>query len=642
MLAFAWRWDDSSRDGQDKLSDRLAASLSAGIGGQAVSLHIGKLHFAYRSPASNGAARRAWRPAALPSGRIAAFHGYFDNAGDIAEELRAGTRDSAHLYGLAVERWGDEAGRRIIGEYCAVIVDPVRRHLHLSRSPLRAPPLFYYYDEHQVAVASVPRALFAAGVEQRLNETHLADSAVINFTDPEAGWFEEVAKVPIGHIVEVQRNQRRGLRKYYDLFAAPEVRLPSDADYIGRVGELLDEGVRTCLSGFRKPGAALSSGLDSPQVAVRALNALPASQRLPTFTFHPEPGFDGRIQPGKNPNERPMVEAFAAMHPRLDPHFTSNEGYGHDHRWNEFFHLMGGAPSGLCNMYVFHGLFAGAAREGCDVLLLAEWGNWTFSDKGDWGFVEYLLTGKWRQLWLGLKHLRHDDRPIPVRFALRSLSAFLPTPLWRLGKRFGRLKGRSPLDLMQPLTPEFRVASGAQQRLEASGICLERYQPWNRREAVRHVFQNHDAESAEVYQAFEQMYGVAQRDPTAYRPLVEFCLGLPTELFMRDGTMRWLAKELARGIMPEEQRDNRLNGRWDPDWHLRIGRRRREYLEELDRLERDPRMAAIVDIPRLRQALEDWPEQTETDYLKMYTPEFAVPRGLLTARFIRYVEGTNV
>ena len=85
-----------------------------------------------------------------------------------------------------------------------------------------------------------------------------------------------------------------------------------------------------------------------------------------------------------------------------------------------------------------------------------------------------------------------------------------------------------------------------------------------------------DSRTANAYQAFEQMYGVAQRDPMAYRPFVEFCLGLPTNMFMRDGEMRWLAKEMAKGIMPEEQRLNRLNGRWDADWHLRIGRRRRD------------------------------------------------------------------
>jgi asparagine synthase (glutamine-hydrolysing) len=43
----------------------------------------------------------------------------------------------------------------------------------------------------------------------------------------------------------------------------------------------------------------------------------------------------------------------------------------------------------------------------------------------------------------------------------------------------------------------------------------------------------------------------------------------------------------------------------------------------------------------LRAALEDWPEQTETDQQKFFTREFAVPRGLLAARFINYVEGRN-
>ncbi|MGH8525323.1 MAG: asparagine synthase-related protein, partial [Gammaproteobacteria bacterium] len=174
-----------------------------------------------------------------------------------------------------------------------------------------------------------------------------------------------------------------------------KVRLQSDADYIARASELLDEGVQACLAGFDKPGTTLSGGLDSPQVAVRALAALPEGQKLPTFTFHPEQGFDGRVPPGMSGDERPFVEAFAAMHPGLEPHFTANEGYEHDYRWNDIFHLMSGAPSGLCNMYVFHGLLAGAAEERCDVLLLAEWGNFTFSDKGEWGFVEYFLKGRW-------------------------------------------------------------------------------------------------------------------------------------------------------------------------------------------------------------------------------------------------------
>lgn len=110
---------------------------------------------------------------------------------------------------------------------------------------------------------------------------------------------------------------------------------------------------------------------------------------------------------------------------------------------------------------------------------------------------------------------------------------------------------------------------------------------------------------------------------------------------MRDGEMRWLAKQIAKGMMPEEQRANRLNGRWDADWHLRIGRRRPELLAELDRLESDKRMAAMLDLPRLRASLENWPRETEIDPRIYSAREFTVPRALLTARFINYVEGRN-
>ena len=438
MLAVAWPWAESARGRNSRLAERLGASLCSGIGGHAGTAEHNGLHSAYRPLRSSSALARSWRPATLPSGRIAIFHGYFDNADAIAAELGARPESLDELYGLAVERWGDEAERRIIGEYCTVLADPDRFRLRLSRSPLRAPPLFYSHSEQLAAAASVPRALFAAGIERRLNEVRVADSAMVNFSDQESSWFENILRVPLGSAVELERGRPPVVRKCYDLFATPAVRLASDAEYIARASELLDEGVRACLAGFHTPGATLSGGLDSPQVAFRALAALPAGQRLPTFTFHPESGYDGRVQIGMVGDERPFVEAFAAMHPGLEPHFTANEGYEHDHRWNDFFHLMGGAPSGLCNMYVFHGLLAGAAKCGCDLLLLAEWGNFTFSDKGDWGFVEYLLKGRWRQLWMALARLKHDGRPFPSRFLARAVLGLMPDSVWKLARRIAK------------------------------------------------------------------------------------------------------------------------------------------------------------------------------------------------------------
>jgi asparagine synthase (glutamine-hydrolysing) len=640
MLALAWPWGGSPRDEFKGTSARLGDSLCAGIGGHSGAATVSGLHFAYRAVRSTPATSRAWRPARLPDGRIAAFHGYFDNSAEIAAELRSDGRDLATLYALAVEAWGSQAELRIIGEYCAIIADPRHRRLRLARSPLRAPPLYYFLDDELVVAGSVPRIFFAAGVPRRLNEGRVADSAMINFSDQEASWFEGVHRVPLGCTVELEQGRPRSLNRYYDPLAITPIRV-SDDEAVERVGALLDAGVRACLAGFRDPGATLSGGLDSPQVALRALTALPGGKTLPTFSFVPEAGFDGRVQPGMIGNERPIIEAFAAMHPRLEPHFTANPGYEHDYRWNELFHLMGGAPSGLCNMYVFHGLFADAAKAGCDVLLVSDWGNNAFSDKGSWGFVEYFLTGRWRQLRLALANFPSRDRSRLWRFVAQSLLPLLPNRLWRSARRFAFPRDRSLLDLMQPFSREYRRASGADRRLRDSGLVFERYQPWNARHARRLLLQNDDGEAAEIYQAFEQMYGVPQRDPLAYRPLVEYCWSLPTTMFLRDGQMRWLAKRMAQGIMPEEQRSNRLNGRWDADWHLRIGRRRKELLAELNRLEDDERFAGMIDIPRLRDALEDWPKQTEIDPQQYSGREYALPRGLLTARFVKYVEGRN-
>lgn len=582
-----------------------------------------------------------WRPARLPGGELAIFNGWIDNAAQLAPELGCPSDDPALLYGLAVSRWGIAAEDRLIGEYCALIADPQVRTVRLSRSPLRAPPLHYARSSQRVAASSVPRALFAAGIERRLDEDRSADSAMLNFTDPESTWFAGVAKVPLGSVVTLRPEQDRQLETWYDLLSLPDVRLGCDADYVERANALLGEAVAACLGNASKPGSTLSSGLDSSQVVVHALRCLPETKSLPTFTFHPETGWDGLVETGMNGNERPMVEAFAAMHPRIEAHFTDNRGYGHDHRWNDFFHVMGGAPSGLCNMYVFHGLFTEARKAGCDRLLMAEWGNYTFSDKGEWGYVELLLKGRWRQYYLALKNHPNDTRSLWRKFLALTLMPLLPQRLWRLVKRLVHPDEEVAVEWMTPLHKSYRESSGADTRYRASGLQIDRYQPWNRREGQALIYQNHDAESAEIYQAFAQLYDIPMRDPTAYRPLVEFCLGLPVEMFMRDGVPRWLAKQMARGIMPEHQRTNQLNGRWDSDWHLRIGRQRAGYFEELDRIAGDPRLAEMIDVERLREALEAFPEQTVLDLKCKYTIEFALPRAMLAARFVRWVEGRN-
>ncbi len=637
MLAFAVDWQAEAASNSRIAAARLAGSLCAGIGGRASAIEDGPFKFAYR-PVDGRAL--AWRPARLDDGRLIAFHGFLDNADEIARALNTALGDPARLYGLAVARWGDEADRKIVGEYCAIMADPRERAIRLSRSPLRGPPLHYAQHGGTIAAASVPRALFAAEIPRVFNEARAADSALFNFTDEEATWFVGINRVALGQIVELHPGRPRCARRYYRVTECPPVRLGSDAAYLERARELLDEGVRAALAGAKRPGATLSGGLDSPLVAVSALETLPPTQTLPTFTFHPEAEWDGITQSSGFGDERAFVTAFAALHPRLAPQFTANAGYEHDHLLAQMFHLIGGAPNGLPNMYVFHGIFSLARQAGCDLLLQSDWGNRTVSNSGRWGFAEYLRSGRWIQLWQALARNPHDSRSMLRKFLALSVAPMAPHPLHRALSRAINRKRFEMTDLITPLAPAYRRQSGADARARAARRDYDYWRPRSRRHALVLEIEGSDWETGEIYQGFEQLYGIAQRDPTAYRPFAEFCFGLPTDLFLRDGEQRWLARQLNAGVMPEAQRTGTRTGKWDADWHLRIGRRRETYLAELDRIEADPRLGAMLDTARLRAALTDFPAQT-TFGTALYALQTALPRLLMTARFIDWAEGRN-
>ena len=99
------------------------------------------------------------------------------------------------------------------------------------------------------------------------------------------------------------------------------------------------------------------------------------------------------------------------------------------------FFATGSAAINQTNFSHFHSLWRGARAAGCDVVLGADYGNFTFSAEGGWGFPEYLLRGRWRQLWLALRDAEDDDRSLLRRFLALSVLPFLPAPLWHWQRR---------------------------------------------------------------------------------------------------------------------------------------------------------------------------------------------------------------
>jgi len=634
LVAAYIRWDGEAPP--ERLADRLARALPTGMANGATGMVRRTSHAAL----AMAPARRGWTPVRARSGLHVLFCGHIDNRAELRSQLGIAAGDDARLYAAARDAWEEQADLSVVGAFAVILHHPDRAQLEVVRSPLTGPPLHIWHDRERAIVASVPGPIFSTGeVPRELDEQKIADSLYLNYDEYARSWFRGVSRLMPGCRAIIDRSGVR-VTRYYDPASLPAVRLSSDADYVEAGRALFSEATAAALDGAARPGVSLSGGLDSQAVAAEVLAQRPG-QPLDGFCAVPEPTWDG-IVPGPRSfgDEWPHVAALAAMHADLRAHRVHCEGKSFDDDLDAMFLVAGAAPRNAMALHWLHGVHGAARAQSCDRLLTGVWGNFTFSFDGAGALSGWLARGQWgrlaRETWRG-----GSRRYAPIRFWRQAVAPHLPRPLWR------RLGGAPPETLADPLshwcpmTPAYMRRMRVVERAADVGFDPLFRRKADSRSARLAMLGNATLEAADMQQATDILQGVPSRDPTAYRPLLEFCFGLPDDQFLRDGQNRWLARRMLAGRIPNEVLQERRRGLQSADWHLRLGRQRDGLIAELDGLARDPDMAERFDLPALRQALEDWPATTPTDRQKVARLRSAVPRAVATARFIRHVTGRN-
>ncbi|MFA6219976.1 MAG: hypothetical protein WC692_09400 [Erythrobacter sp.] len=568
-------------------------------------------------------------PVAYPFG-IAAFTGWLDR------DPQPGLSDT-RAYLDAFARYGDDTDEHLTGCYAVAIWLP-GNGLRLARSPWHAPPLHFAFKDGEIVASSVLRAIFAFGVPRRLNRQRVAQALFLDGARdpahdwPADDWYEDVRRVPLGTVLKLTPDGLVNEVRRYDPHRIA-VAVPQDAaGWVATARDMIDGHARLAARRSHHPAIALSGGLDSP-IATEAFLRMRGAGQMPSIvSVRPSRMWDGVTETGKFGDEASRVADFCARH-GLEPIFTREGGF--DLELQELHRASGVTSPFIGNGGMIMAAHRAAARAGADWFFDAVCGNDTVSADGHWAYPDLLLSGRWGQLRAALGHRAHDPRGMARKCLSLAVLPVLP-PIVRQGllacfsRGPGAVASGASL-LRREVVAELGLASTAQANGRRRG----------RRGAIELAWAASDCGMADLDLGREQLTGLRRRDLFAYRPLIEFCLSLPDAAFLRDGTDRWLARELARGIMPEGQRLETRYGSHNVDWHAYLLARRGDLLESFEHLASHPWLGDMVDSARAKVLLRDLPERTPLDPAVAWPLQFGIIGTIAVARFVAQVEGRN-
>jgi len=129
-------------------------------------------------------------------------------------------------------------------------------------------------------------------------------------------------------------------------------------------------------------------------------------------------------------------------------------------------------------------------------------------------------------------------------------------------------------------------------------------------------------------------YGIPLRDPTMDKRVIEFCLSLPENQYVRNGRDRFLIRRAMKGILPDEVRQNvTMHGKQNADLAQRLQSCWTELAEEIKDIGLLETERKYLDVAKIRFELEKY-KTINDDAADDFGLRMLI-RSLIFSRFLR-------
>jgi asparagine synthase (glutamine-hydrolysing) len=551
---------------------------------------------------------------------------------------RARTLADAHILLAAWERWGLDCLDRLVGDYAFAVWEEGAQRLVLARDPLGMRPLHFHRGPHFFAFASMPKGLHAlAEVPRAPDEERIAELLALLPESGSASFFKDVERVEAGCLALVtqagvtQRRHWEPTRK--------TIKLASPDDYAEALRHHLDQAVRSRLRGATDVAAHLSSGFDSSAVATSAALVLaPSGGKVIAFTAVPRKGYDGPNPPRRHGDEGPIAAKTAALYPNMEHVLIRSGERSPLDSLERNFQIYDRPMLNLCNNVWVNAINDAARDRKLRVLLTGQMGNMSISYDGGTLLPALMRQGRMIR-WLRESAAARRRGDMSWRGALAAtFGPYMPVFLWRwLNQAFhGRQVG---VEAYSAIRAERLAALDMPTRARERGLDLS-YRPRKDGFETR-LWVLRRVDLGNYVKGVLGGWGIDQRDPTADRRLIEFCLSVPEEQYFANGEAKALARRAFADRMAPEVTQTRGKGYQAVDWHEGLAAARGAVAEEVSRLGDCAPAAAAIDLERLGRLVEDWPQGGWEKEEVMTAYRLALLRAVSVGHFLRKASGSN-
>ncbi|MBS4209176.1 asparagine synthase-related protein [Bacillus sp. FJAT-50079] len=569
-----------------------------------------------------------------------------DNRTELFERLQVNksertTITDSELILLAYLKWGKESPKYLIGDFAYMIWDERNQTLFGARDFSGARTLYYYKDHSRFTFCTILEPLLKLPyIKKKLNEEWLAEfiaiPTIIESVNVNNTVYKDIFQLPPSHTITIQ-NGKVSLERYWHLPATEILRLKSDEEYYEAFHEVFNLAVTEKLRTHGNVGAHLSGGLDSGSVVSFAAKALKQiNKRLHTYSYIPEESFNDWTPKYYAADETPYIKETVGYVGNIKDRYLSFEDKNPLSEVDNFLDLLEMPYKFFENAYWLSGIGDQAQKDGVKIVLNGSRGNHSIS----WG-SERLNIEYYASL---LKKLRlfHLNRELTIycQNFITGKKVILPVAVRnafpKIANFFRKAEG-SAYQFPAFINSTFAQKTNIYNKLQQYDIGISGNFHGDLNEYRKNYYNQLYVwnKSGTATTKMSLRYSLWDRDPTNDLRVIQFCLSIPEDQYVKNGMQRSFLRRATKGILPDSVRLNHyVRGIQAADTIHRMKDSWKAFVEELHQIKQDSAMANILDINVIGNILSKLEDQPSPNFV--WTDEFKIlTRSLIVYRFLK-------